>query len=140
MKKLSLFLLAATLLISCDKEETEQDCAADVVCDASFAMISIQFVDKDNKGIEIKDYSAINQRTKDSVHSASSATINTTPGTFIVVDDANRSKLSTSGDEIKVSGTNPLTNQTKSATIKVAGGKCACHVTKISGADKITFD
>jgi hypothetical protein len=46
---------------------------------------------------------------------------------------------STDGDIIKVSATDPATNQTKSVNMKISGG-CNCHVAKISGPDTVKFD
>lgn len=138
MYKIALILICTIVLTSCDKKEPA-DCEARP-CTQEFRMISIHFTDKDGNPTAVKNYSAINQRTGDSIKSASSAQMNMVQGSFIVVDDSHLKKLSAEGDEIKVSATSEATGQTKSAILKVAGGKCACHILKISGPEKVAFD
>jgi len=138
MNKRFLILALAVFLIACDKR-TGTDCA-DKVCDESFAMIMISFVDKDGAPVSITKFSAVNQRTLDTIKAPSSAYTNTIPGAFVVVDDNYLDKLRKNGDDIKVSGTYEATGATKSAVIKVSGGECACHVIKVSGPDKIVVN
>jgi hypothetical protein len=138
MKKLSLLLVIAAFMASCDKENAA-DCAG-TVCDQQFKMLAVSFVDKDGVGVPVSNYSAINLRTNDTVYNNSSASVNTIPGTFIVLDDGYRSKLSAKGDDIKVTGTYDKTKQTKSTIIKVANPVCGCHFEKISGDETIKFD
>jgi hypothetical protein len=103
-------------------------------------MVTFSFTNKDGVGIGIKNYSAVNQRTGDTIKVSGMASLSLTPGTYVVVDDNYVKKLSEQGDDIKVSGTLEATNQTKTAILKVSGGKCACHIEKISGPEKIAFD
>lgn len=138
MYKIALILIFAVALASCDKKEPAE-CEARM-CTENFVMISFSFTDKDGNPAAVKNYSAINQRTGDTIRSTSAAYMNMVPGSFIVVDDAYREKLSAEGDDIKVSATSEATGQIKSAMLKVAGGKCACHVQKLSGPEKIAFD
>jgi len=138
MKKLSLLLVFTAFLMSCDKDNTA-DCDG-LVCDETFKMLTVDFVNKDGIGVAISNYSAINLRTNDTVYSNLSATANTIPGTFIVLDDAYRPKLSAKGDDIKVTGTYDATKQTKSTIIKVANPVCGCHFEKISGEQTVKFD
>jgi hypothetical protein len=138
MKKLSLLIVLAALFLSCEKNKTA-DCEG-LVCDASFKYLTVNFVDKDGIGVPVSNYSAINLRTNEKVFSNFSATANTTPGTFIVLDDGYRKNLSAQGDDIKITGTYDSTKQTKSVTIKVANFVCGCHFEKISGEQIIKFD
>ncbi len=126
-------------MFSCNKEDTKSNCNS-LVCDQSLAMISFRFTDKDGNGLNVKNYSAINQKTGDTIKSVAAISINVTRGTYIIIDDAYKNNLSSEGNDIKISGTNESTGQTKVAVIKVAGGSCNCHVSKLSGPDKITFD
>lgn len=139
MYKLSILLVLAVFLSSCDKEKTPTDCQQ-MACDASYSMLGISFTDKDGKGVAVKDYSAVNLRTGELIQPAIVASLNLVPGYYIVIDDSYRKKLSTEGDDIKVTGTYEVTGQTKTVTLKVAGGECACHIGKIAGPDKIAFD
>jgi hypothetical protein len=142
LKKIAPVLLAAiSLLTACDKY-TNSKCG-DKICDLSFASLRIMFVDKDNKGVFLKknSYSAVNQRTNDTIKiTTTNPQALVVVGSYPVVNDNYTQKLSEAGDDIKVTGTDSLTNQTKSAIITVAGGECACHIKKLSGPDKIQFD
>jgi hypothetical protein len=138
MYKAALIFLCAALFIACDKKNNS-DCPS-LACTESFAMVTFSFTNKDGVGIGIKNYSAVNQRTGDTIKVSGMASLSLTPGTYVVVDDNYVKKLSEQGDDIKVSGTLEATNQTKTAILKVSGGKCACHIEKISGPEKIAFD
>ena len=138
MYKYVLILLCAALFTSCDKKEPS-DCGA-IACTLEFRSVGISFTDKDGNPAAVKNYSAINQRTGESVKIPGAPNLTLLQGTFIVVDDSHRKSLSAEGDEIKVTGTSEATNQTKSAIVKVAGGECSCHIEKLSGPDKIAFD
>jgi hypothetical protein len=138
MKKLSVLILFLAFLSSCDKDNAA-DCAG-LVCDASFQSLTVTFTNKDGVGVPVSNYSAVNLRTNEKVFSDLSARTNTTPGTFIVLDDGYRSKLSAQGDDIKITGTYDDTKQTKSTTIRVANPVCSCHFQKISGEPIIKFD
>ena len=138
MYKYLLILFCAAMLGACDKKEPS-DCGA-MICTEEFRMILFSFTDKDGKPAAVKNYSAINQRTGEIIKTTGGATIDLSQGTFIVIDDSSLKLLSAEGDDIKVTGTYETTGQTKSAILKVSGGKCACHIQKISGPDKIAFD
>jgi hypothetical protein len=138
MKKLSLLLVFTAFLLSCGKDKTP-DCGG-IICDKRFKYLTVDFINKDGVGVAISNYSAINLRTNDTVYSNLSATANTIQGTFIVLDDAYRPKLSAKGDDIKVTGTYDATKQTKSTIIKVANPVCGCHFEKISGEQTVKFD
>jgi hypothetical protein len=60
-------------------------------------------------------------------------------GYYIIADDSDLKQLTTDGDDVQVSATNPANNQTISTVFKIAGG-CNCHVIKKSGPDKIAFN
>ncbi|MFP5080674.1 hypothetical protein [Pedobacter sp. JCM 36344] len=138
MKKVSILLVITAFILSCDKAATS-DCA-DIACDLSLKYLTVTFINKDSLGVPVSGYSAINQRTKDTVYTSLSASANTTPGTFIVLDDSYRTKLSRGGDNIKVTGTYDAIKQTKSTILKVANPLCGCHFEKISGEQTVKFD
>ncbi|AOM77493.1 hypothetical protein [Pedobacter steynii] len=139
MKKLILILLMGSALLSCKKKTTDSECG-DRICTEEFRSFVITFLNNKAVGTEVKDLSVINQRTGERVYANSSMTTNLTKGSYLIVDDGNTKSLSEEGDDLKITGTSVETNQTKSATIKVKGGKCACHIDKISGPLQITFD
>lgn len=125
------------LLAACDKT-TNSNCE-DKICDLSFATLVVKFVDKNGVGVAVDNYSAVNQRTGDTL-SVRTSDVNFETGIYIVASDLHTRKLSESGDNIKVTGTYTKGVQTKSAIIKVKGGNCACHISKIDGPEQIKFD
>ncbi|WP_412466898.1 hypothetical protein [Pedobacter sp. KLB.chiD] len=139
MKKITLALLVGITLLTCKKNKTTSDCG-DKICTEEFASIMIKFVDNKGSGIEVKDFDVINQRTGKRIMANSSISTNTTKGVFIIVDDQNKADLSEQGDDLKIMGTAVDTQQTKSVVVKVSGGKCACHIVKISGPDQVAFN
>ena len=138
MYKTALIFLCAVLFTACDKTNNS-DCPS-LICTENFAMVTVSFTNKDGVGVGIKNYSAVNQRTGDTIKTSGIASLTLVAGTYVVVDDNYVKKLSEEGDDIKVSGTLEATNQTKTAILKVSGGKCACHIEKISGPEQVAFD
>lgn len=138
MKKLAIILLLGGLFLSCEKNSTEN--CEERACTMEFRMLTIRFVDKQGQAEEVKDFNVMNQRTGKRVYANSSASANLIKGSYIFVDDGNTQSLSAEGDDLKISGTSLTTNQVKSAIVKVKGGKCACHIEKVSGPDQIAFD
>jgi hypothetical protein len=139
MKKIALVLLLGVALLTCKKNKTTSDCG-EKICTEEFASVVLKFVDNKGAGAEVKDFYVINQRTGERVRANSSVYTSTIKGVFIIVDDNNKLGLSEQGDDLKITGTSVETKQTKSAVIKVNGGKCACHINKISGPQQIAFD
>lgn len=139
MKKITFALLVGITLLTCKKNKTTSD-YGDKICTEEFASIMIKFVDNKGTGVDVKDFDVINQRTGKRIMANSSISSSTTRGVFIVVDDQNKLDLSEQGDELKITGTSLDTQQTKSVIIKVSGGKCACHIAKISGPDQVAFN
>jgi len=138
-KKIAMLVCAVgvILLAACDK--TDNSNCQDKICDESFATLVVKFVDKNGEGVAVDNYSAVNQRTGDTL-SVATSDINSETGIYIVASDRHISKLSESGDSVKVTGTYTKSAQTKSAIIKVKGGNCACHISKIDGPEQIKFD
>lgn len=138
MKKIALALLLISVMLSCKKKSTDSECG-NRMCTEEFRSIGINYVD--NKGLpaQVKDFSAVNQRTGEKIVPRMTA-ITTIKGSYTVIDDLNTKTLSEAGDDIKVTGTSVETNQTKSVIVKVKGGKCACHIDKLSGPEQVTFD
>ena len=139
MRKITLLLLMGIVLFSCEKNKTTSDCG-DKICTEEFASVMLKFVDNKGAGAEVKDFNVINQRTGERVTANSSISTSTIKGVFIIVDDNNKLGLTEEGDDLKITGTSVETKQTKSVVIKVGGGKCACHINKISGPQQIVFD
>lgn len=136
MKKAILILSAINILFSACSTTSESQCP-DLICTQEFRMVQVEFKDATGNNIAVNDFTAINKRTGEStIQNNEPSTVNT-PGSYIVASDADLKELSESGDAIVVSATNPETNKKSSAEIVVSGGKCACHITKLSGPSEI---
>ncbi len=138
VNKLPLLLLLFLLFCGCDKGKIKPACSP-AVCTDIFVTIGVHFVDNQGQPISVQNFQALDLRTHLVIGPTLSGYGTLAIGYYIIADDGDLSKLSTEGDDIQVSGTDPATNQTKTAIIKIAGG-CTCHVSKISGADQIMFD
>ena len=132
-----LFALPLIALSACTKNA--QTACGTQVCTKNFASIIVQFVDKDKQPVQAGNFAILDLRTNKRLYSTLSATANMLPGAMIVADDGNLMELSTDGDDIRVTATNPNTNETLNTNFKIAGG-CGCHVSKISGPDTIKFN
>ncbi|RCH54325.1 hypothetical protein DJ568_13620 [Mucilaginibacter hurinus] len=138
MKKWLSVTLLAVIIAACNKKDSS-DCG-NKTCTLDFRMVTVKFLNKDGEGINVKNYSAVNQRTKDTINFPPNAHVLLQKGTYIVISDSYTKSLPESGDDIKVTGTDSVTNETKTAIFKVAGGRCACHINKLSGPEEIRFD
>ncbi|MCC8408805.1 hypothetical protein LJ707_07680 [Mucilaginibacter sp. UR6-1] len=137
-KKALLIVFVAATMLSCGKKNVST--CQDKVCTEEFAMILMLFKDKDGPVKSLSKLTVINKRTNQPVDRGSAATINTTPGYYLIIDDRSTKGLSESGDDILITATDSTGTQTKTAIIKVAGGACACHIKKLSGPDELQFN
>jgi hypothetical protein len=130
------------MLASCKEKDIDASKCGDRVCTEEYATLTINIVNKDGSPARLKknSYTVVNQRTNKPVYFPPAVDYHFENGYFFVIADNSTKDLSENGDDIKVTATDSLSNQTKTAIIKVAGGECACHIKKISGPDKIQFD
>lgn len=122
----------------CHKNQQKAGCGIQV-CTDIFASVGIHFTDKNGNAIVVNNFTAVDQRTHLSVVPAHPVTGIDNVGYYVVTDDSMRPQLSTEGDDILISATDPATNQTKTVTLKLSGG-CNCHVGKVSGVETVKFD
>ena len=139
MKKLVFVLLMGSTFLSCKKKTTESDCGTKP-CTRELRAVTIGFVDNKAAYTEVTDVSVINLRTGEKVFGNQDILLKPVIGAYVVADDGNIESLSENGDDLKITATSVATKQTKSAIIKVQGGRCACHINKVSGPEKIAFD
>lgn len=137
MKKKILLILLVACSLACNKKQVDTLGCPAQPCTLIFASINVQFKDKNGNTVEAKNFTAVNQRTKENL-SPTSPGMNGA-GYFTIVDDGMLKKLSTTGDEVVVTATHPTNGQIKTATYTISGG-CNCHVERISGPQVITFD
>lgn len=142
-KKLSLLLILIIAATSaCNKTTTVTDddtpCAPQA-CTMEFRSVTIKFVDKAGNPVVVQNFKSINQRTGQPIKWAGPNSVTQYPGYYSVANDSDLKELSTNGDDVAVSGTNPANGQTKTVTFKISGG-CSCHINKISGPAEVAFD
>jgi hypothetical protein len=137
MRKILTLLMFILLGTACHEGNVKPGCPL-VACTDIFASIGVTFVDSAGQPIAIQNFQAIDLRTNLRIIPEVQTAL-LIRGFYIIADDSDLKDLSTDGDDIQVSATNPLTHQTKTVIFKIAGG-CNCHVTKLSGPDQIKFD
>lgn len=138
-KSLIILFVAAIPLVSCTKTQQKNSACGTQACTLNFASVGVQFTDKNNERIIISNFTAVDLRTNKAFVHVSDPAANTLAGYEVVVNDSDLKDLSTEGDDVRVSATNPATGETKTAVLKISGG-CNCHVAKKSGPDTVKFD
>ncbi len=111
-----------------------------LICTQEFRTITVKFVDADGNPVEVNNFTAINARTKKKVNDGNQGGDVATKGVYVITSDASLNEFTTNGDIVMVSAKHATSGQEKTAEYKITGGRCSCHVAKISGADEIVFD
>lgn len=132
-----IYLSIAIFLLGCSSVKTTE--CENVMCTQEFRSIGVAFKDASGKAVAVKDYTAVNERTGQSMIKGEDLQAPNSWGSYPVASDSDTKKLSESGDIIVVTAIHPTTEKKVSAEIKVAGGPCACHISKVSGPEEITF-
>lgn len=136
-RKILLFLLI-TACLSCKKNHQKPGCSIGK-CTLEFASVGIRFVDKAGEGVIVTNFSAKNLRSDSLIVAGAVIDPGFSPAYKTIATDNNLKQFSTEGDNVQITATHPDTHQIKTAVVKIAGG-CACHISKISGPDTVTFD
>ncbi|MBL4676307.1 MAG: hypothetical protein JKY70_08915 [Mucilaginibacter sp.] len=140
MKRLStVFLLLTIIGLSACSKNNNGGCGTQM-CSTEFATIVFQFTDKNGTPTAVTDVKLINIRTNKAVKiPPPNPYANTVAGFVALADDSTKSEFSAGGDEVRVSAKSVETGKMASATLKISGG-CNCHVSKVSGPDKVAFN
>ena len=138
MKKKLAIAVASLVLFSACRKNTQTACGTQVCTDV-FASVGVRFIDKNNSPVQVTGYAVLDLRTNKILYNVISASADLVPGYMIVADDSDLKDLTTDGDNIRVTATNPTTGQTLHTIFKISGG-CNCHVGKVSGPDTIQFN
>jgi hypothetical protein len=137
MLKISFIGLLVLLVCSACRKTRQTACGAQE-CTDLFASIGARFFDKNNSPVIITDFKVLDLRTNKAIVKAVPA--NSVASNYMeILDDNDLKSLSSEGDMIQVTATDPVSGQTKITLFKISGG-CNCHVAKLSGPDSITFD
>lgn len=136
-RRLSIFMLIV-LCAACKKGQQTSACGTQA-CTALFTSIGVTFKDKNNNAVNVINYKVIDLRTNKEITITPPPNIDVEPGYKVIIDDSSLKDLSSDGDSIQVTATNPATNEAKATLFKISGGLCNCHVSKLSGPDTIVF-
>ncbi|MFD0795059.1 hypothetical protein ACFQZX_15665 [Mucilaginibacter litoreus] len=131
------FLLTGVCLIvlfaSCSRK-LNNGCPVNQICTEIFASVGTQFVDNNGNAVTVTDFKVTNQRTNRTIQPKGELPSGNLPPFYTIVNDSNKKELSTKGDDIIVTAV--YNGQKVTGTFKISGG-CNCHVTKLSGPEKI---
>lgn len=136
-KKLIILFAVAVSLASCNKTQKKTPCGPQV-CTDLFASVGIHYADNTGKPIAVTDFKVFNVTSNKQLQPGYNVGV-LVYGFYIVATDNNKMDYSTDGDIVKVSATDPATNQTKEVNLKISGG-CNCHVARLSGPDMVKFN
>jgi hypothetical protein len=140
MKKITFLLCLVAMGFSSCKENKNSGCDAAQLCTQEFRSLGVEFTDKGGNNVTVKDVTAVNLRTNTAVVAKNVIDPGFAPNTYFIATDSNKDEFSNNGDEVKITATSTATNKTASAIVKISGGICNCHISKISGPDKIVFE
>ncbi|MFC0517008.1 hypothetical protein ACFFGT_22555 [Mucilaginibacter angelicae] len=141
MRKYIFLLLLATAFSGCKKHNQQTGCPSRP-CTANFAVLYVNFVDKDGLLALGKNVTVINLRTHEAIISKGNGgpvVPSVGPNLYTIATDNNKSEFSTEGDDVELTATNAKTGVTKTTLLKISGG-CNCHIAKVSGPDKIVLE
>ncbi|WP_134088300.1 hypothetical protein [Olivibacter sp. XZL3] len=131
-----------TILLSCTTKRGQQaavDCPPKA-CTMEFRTVGVVFTDSSGDTLQVKNFSARLKSKGEKLPSAESESATTLNQFYLVATDGDKSVLSIQGDTVQVSATHPATGQTKTTDFVISGGRCECHINKVSGPEKITFE
>lgn len=119
-------ILVLFLITACDSPPTK------VVCTKEFVTIGIDIEDSNGDPIQAKLSSRLTK-----INQEFTVKETATKGTYVVLDDSFKDKLSITGDELELTAV--IARTVSRANFVVGVDKDRCHVKKISGPDKFVF-
>lgn len=134
-------LLSAVGFTSCDElpEQPSADNACPAIaCTEDFRSVMVKIETSSGDTVSIKELTVKNLSTGKFIDNSNFKDVLSGIGIFLVVTDAETKNFSEKGDTVLVTA-KALSNQVKQAEFVIAGGKCACHIAKVSGPEKIVF-
>ncbi|WP_207420821.1 hypothetical protein [Desertivirga brevis] len=141
MKRLVFIAGITALFTSCETLEKSQatDCPPRM-CTEEFRAVSVKFIDSNGSPVKVKNYTSINKRTNASMLKGYVPDTVTSEGIALVASDANLADISEAGDSVIVTGKHPVSNKTVRGSFFITGGKCSCHISKVSGPSELAFN
>jgi hypothetical protein len=140
IKKITFLLCLIAIGFAACKENKNSGCDAAQLCTEEFRSLGVEFTDKGGNNVTVKNVTAVNLRTNIPLVAKNVIDPGFAPNTYFIATDSNKDEFSNNGDEVKITATSTATNKTASAIVKISGGICNCHISKVSGPDKIVFE
>ncbi|MBD1392469.1 hypothetical protein [Mucilaginibacter glaciei] len=138
LKKLYLLLVLLVGFAACTKN-SNQACTTACTAQYIYTYAGIVLNDSKNPNAKFNNITVLNLRTQKAVVlPLYPPNVDFVAGFVLVAANDNKGEFSTAGDDIRITATNSVTGETKSAVIKISGG-CNCNIAKISGPDKLDF-
>lgn len=135
-------MVALTVSLSCATKKNQQaqsDCPPKA-CTMEFRTVGVVFTDAKGDTLQVKDFSVSLKANGEKLASgAEEQALNTAHPFYMVASDGDKSALRVEGDTVVVSATHPSTGQVKKTDFVISGGRCECHINKVSGPEKIVF-
>jgi len=143
IQKITFSTIALCLLFaSCatkKNNQAEADCPSKP-CTMEFRTVGVIFKDSKGDTLLVKDFSVKLKSNNKVLPSATSETPIPDNPYYLIANDGDKSVLHIDGDTLIVSAKHPSTDQVKTSEVVVSGGRCECHINKISGTEEIVFD
>lgn len=143
--KQKITLLAAALglfIASCatkKNNQAEADCPPKP-CTMEFRSVGVIFKDVEGDTLQVKDFSVKLKSNDKKLPSATSESATPDNPYYLIANDGDKSALSLVGDTLIVSAKHPSTDKIKTSEMVISGGRCECHINKISGSEVVVFD
>jgi hypothetical protein len=137
MTKIIPCLLLIVLLSACHKKEAAPPACPILFCPLQWPIV-VTYVNNIDSAVVVKDFHAVDLRTDKPV--VAGGTWPLKRGTYAVADYTDGKLFSAEGDDVQVTATDSLTNQSKTVTFKIALPACSCGMVKMSGPDTVKFN
>lgn len=139
--KIKIFVGILLCLTACKSQKpgSANGCEA-VMCTDDFQMIPVKLLTTSGNAVNFKSYKIIETATgKEIKNNTDLPNTGENANTLIVADDSHRRNFAESGTNLQLQVTRSDDKVIKT-DFKISGGKCACHVAKLSGPDQIDLD
>jgi hypothetical protein len=139
--KTKLILLALLSVAACksQKKSSNNGCEA-VMCTQEFKMIPVKLISTSGKEVTFKSYKIMEVATgKEVKNNNDLPNTGENANTLIIADDSHLRQFAEKGTDLQLQITRADDKVVK-ADFKISGGKCACHVAKLTGPDQVDID
>lgn len=138
IRTLCMLSLLIGIFLSCNEKSNLDAVCKPRICTEEYRSVTVRFKDHTGDFILVDDYK-VTHRASGKDLKRDSALMVPNEKYYLVLADGDKDHYKEEGEEFIVSATHPLNKQKAEAIFKIAGGKCACHIEKISGPNEIIF-